>query len=924
MKDLSIIIPMYNEEKYITKCLESVTKKIGTNVEIIIIDDCSIDKSLEKVYSFIKGKKKFKKIIKIIKNEERLGPGPSIQKGIKKSKGVYIGVQSADDFVDNKYYKKMLYQALKTNADIVISDIAKYFDENNIIKSSIYNDNIYVSTMDINSFESKPYEINNKILMGHWACASSSTKIIKRKLFSKFSYKGTHANDLMKILPIICEAKKIIYIPNLYKYYRLNTENQISQCKKIENYFDTINSIRDTLEYFYYKNDEFSRIFFYNNCLNFFFSSYEKLTNEDDKKSFVTYFKNELEKINKNIFEIYKHTIYHTYYFDNSNFNYQNYDNLSESVEKFINKYEPKCKEKQTFNPLVSIVIPVYNGSNYIKTSIDSALAQTYKNLEIIVVNDGSDDEGKTDEIAKSYGSKIRYFKKENGGVATALNVAIKNMKGEYFSWLSHDDYYYPTKIEDQIKFLSKEKEKNIVLYSDNHLMDENDKVYKSIIRNHRVLIEKDKYSLINRNINGITLLIPKKVFDENGLFETRYRTTQDYHYWNNILYKYKFYHIDKILAKYRIHPEQDTNSNPKTLPECNELWIKIFNEIPKKLKEEYENSELAFDEKFLSSFRETPYKEAIEYIEKQVTKKLDKIKISVIIPFYNRKDLVIRAIKSVESQTHKNWELILVNDGSTDDISIVEKYIKRSKNKNKIKYIKLGKNKGVSYARNIGIDNATGEYIAFLDSDDEFLAEKLRYQLEEILKSEAYISHTNYIRVKSDTEKEIKTTRYDGECMKQLIKGCSIALPTIMIKSELLKDNKFDITKTSGEDVSLWLQLSKKYNFKAINKPLTKVYVNNNSHSQSACKQLLGTNNIIKTILDDDILNKNIYEIGKLYRYYISVLDASRDYPYIIHKSKPIKRSILWKLKRPFVILKNRGIKLYLWRIIRSFKKNG
>ena len=75
--------------------------------------------------------------------------------------------------------------------------------------------------------------------------------------------------------------------------------------------------------------------------------------------------------------------------------------------------------------PLISIVIPVYNGSNFLREAIDSALAQTYKNIEIIVVNDGSADDGETERIALSYGDKIRYFKKENGGVSSALNYGI-------------------------------------------------------------------------------------------------------------------------------------------------------------------------------------------------------------------------------------------------------------------------------------------------------------------------------------------------------------------------------------------------------------------------------------------------------------------------------------------------------------------
>ena len=76
--------------------------------------------------------------------------------------------------------------------------------------------------------------------------------------------------------------------------------------------------------------------------------------------------------------------------------------------------------------PLVSIIIPVYNGSDYIKQAIDSALAQTYPHVEVVVINDGSKDKGKTEKIAKSYGEKIRYFYKENGGVGSALNLGIQ------------------------------------------------------------------------------------------------------------------------------------------------------------------------------------------------------------------------------------------------------------------------------------------------------------------------------------------------------------------------------------------------------------------------------------------------------------------------------------------------------------------
>ena len=164
----------------------------------------------------------------------------------------------------------------------------------------------------------------------------------------------------------------------------------------------------------------------------------------------------------------------------------------------------------------VTIVIPVYNGSNYMKDAIDSALAQTYKNLEVIVVNDGSNDDGKTKAIAESYGDKIRYFEKENGGVSTALNLAIEKMTGEYFSWLSHDDMYYPNKIEREMEELKKYDD-NTILYSNFDLINEKGEKTRSIYLDHNMLTAKSDYAVLRGAIGGITLLIPKKVFKEEG-----------------------------------------------------------------------------------------------------------------------------------------------------------------------------------------------------------------------------------------------------------------------------------------------------------------------------------------------------------------------------------------------------------------------
>lgn len=110
------------------------------------------------------------------------------------------------------------------------------------------------------------------------------------------------------------------------------------------------------------------------------------------------------------------------------------------------------------YKPRISVVIPVYNGENYLKEAIDSALNQTYENVEVLVVDDGSVDG--TREIMNAYGDRIIGLHKKNGGVATALNMGIAHMSGEYFAWLSHDDLMKPDACEIYVRHLQGRKKR--------------------------------------------------------------------------------------------------------------------------------------------------------------------------------------------------------------------------------------------------------------------------------------------------------------------------------------------------------------------------------------------------------------------------------------------------------------------------------
>lgn len=231
--------------------------------------------------------------------------------------------------------------------------------------------------------------------------------------------------------------------------------------------------------------------------------------------------------------------------------------------------------------PKVCIIIPVYNGADYLAEAIESALAQTYCNCEILVVNDGSTDGGATERIALSYGNKLRYFSKTNGGVASALNLAIKEMHGEYFSWLSHDDIYTPDKVFKQVQMLNELAEPEAVIYSDYSVFT-NDPNKDYAICLPGVSAEQFRYWITVENcLHGCTLLVPRCAFDKVGIFNEALRTTQDYDLWFRIAKHFSFVHIPEKLVKARNHSDQGSHKMADiAFKECNELLANFIRQL--------------------------------------------------------------------------------------------------------------------------------------------------------------------------------------------------------------------------------------------------------------------------------------------------------------------------------------------------------
>jgi len=209
------------------------------------------------------------------------------------------------------------------------------------------------------------------------------------------------------------------------------------------------------------------------------------------------------------------------------------------------------------FNPKVSIVIPVYNGANYLGQAIESALAQTYPNTEVLVVDDGSTDDGATAGVARSYGERIRYVNKPNGGVSSALNCGIHEMSGVYFSWLSHDDLYYPEKIERQIQHLERNRHIRVLATGFDVVADDGSvrstySVGDAVLRNGKAVMDHWLF--------GCSLLIERGVFEDVCPFNEGNRTVQDLEMWLEIVdADIPIYLIPAVLCAWRHHDASDS-----------------------------------------------------------------------------------------------------------------------------------------------------------------------------------------------------------------------------------------------------------------------------------------------------------------------------------------------------------------------------
>ncbi len=198
---------------------------------------------------------------------------------------------------------------------------------------------------------------------------------------------------------------------------------------------------------------------------------------------------------------------------------------------------------------MISVIIPAYNSADTIRACIESALNQTLKSFEIVIVDDGSNDE--TAIISKKFRGEVRYFYKENGGPASARNFGIRMSRSEYIAFLDSDDVWFPAKLEKQMKIFNKDTEVGLV-YSDAYVaVGGKNNLKRRYFEDWKPAAGSVFRDLFQRTfIPTSSCIVRRKCFEDLGFFDEKKELvgTEDYEMWLRIASRFKLNYVDEPL----------------------------------------------------------------------------------------------------------------------------------------------------------------------------------------------------------------------------------------------------------------------------------------------------------------------------------------------------------------------------------------
>lgn len=459
---VSIIIPVYNVETYLRQCLDSVLGQTFSNFEVLLVNDGSTDNSGVICQEYARLDSRFKYFEK-----ENGGVSDARNSGLDLVQGDYVTFLDADDFLFEDHLEKLYIATTLSDADIMIGGYSRfdgsdfYFYKDHFKRDSLIS---FTSTQAIQFLDSM---LDIQFFNFSTACG----KLFKRTLFKELRFPlGRYAENQFIMWKLYLNAESIYAFNGDSYVYRSNNEG-LSSGFSVE-HLDYIEALEERI-----KSTKDLEGLDINLSFNMYRYVLQRILGQLEEHDYIDEAKEVREKLE-----------------------------LAEQGQYPFLSDEVKEIEVENGGELVSIIVPIYNVENYLRMCLDSIEHQTYSNIEVLLINDGSQDS--SGEICQEYvarDSRFRYFEKENGGASDARNYGISHARGEYLSFVDADDWLTYTYVEELY---------NVAIRTCSDTVVGHYTIYNEKDRNYYVHIWDDYYE---KSYTGEELIIELPKLELNG-----------------------------------------------------------------------------------------------------------------------------------------------------------------------------------------------------------------------------------------------------------------------------------------------------------------------------------------------------------------------------------------------------------------------
>lgn len=477
MTKVSIIIPVYNAEKYLGKCLESLLSQTLQEMEIICVDDGSSDGSPEILKRFQERDGR----VRILTQENQYA-GAARNNGMKEAQGEYLLFLDADDFFENTLLEKVYNQGKKMEADIVLFGAKQYNDKTGIVSpASWYFKRDALPRENPFSGKTENTDVFAIVTPAPW------TKLFRREFVEKqgLSFQGLqNSNDVYFVLTALALAEKITYVDEELVFYRVGMKGSLQGSKSlhpdcfIEAYAGVYHELQRRGIYERYE-EGFMNILLSGCAHNLrTVTDWELRRRICERMAEPEFAEMGLMERREEYFRRKEDFVFVNGILNAFEWEAQHQKRLLPTDPVIIRK-----AENDIGIPRVSVIIPVYNVEKYLRECLDSIVNQTLREIEIICVDDGSTDG--SPEILREYGEKdcrITIISQENRGISSARNHGADIASGEYFYFMDGDDILERDALS-RLYQLSEEKSLD-VLYFDGESFFETEEL-KEIKKNY-------------------------------------------------------------------------------------------------------------------------------------------------------------------------------------------------------------------------------------------------------------------------------------------------------------------------------------------------------------------------------------------------------------------------------------------------------